>query len=205
MSLLQQDSRSLDDAARGEELTKGSTHVLWASVVATVVVTIAIAVYVLAGEKPPAVVGDVEQVWAHPIHTESSGFDASGAVVPKETYDQVLVFAQVKLHNQSDKPLFLHQIMTNAKLDDGIHSSYAAIPADYERVFVAYPAVKSLRAAGLSSNTTIAAGQTQEGMFVSAFKMTKEQWDARKDLNFSFVFQYQPTLVLTPHTAITEQ
>jgi hypothetical protein len=205
MSLLQQDSRAKDDAARGEELTKGSTHVLWASVVATVLVSIAIAIYVLAGEKPPAVVGEVEQVWAHPLHTVSSGFDASGAAVPKETYDQVLVFTQVKLHNQSDKPLFLHQIMTNATLDDGIHSSYAAIPADYERVFIAYPEVKSIRAAALSPNTTLAPGQTLEGMFVSAFKMTKEQWDARKDLNFSLVFQYQPTLVLSPHTAVTEQ
>ena len=46
--------------------------------------------------------------------------------MPKESFDQVLVFTEVKLHNQSKQPLFLHNVMTNATLDDGIHSSYAA-------------------------------------------------------------------------------
>ncbi len=35
--------------------------------------------------------------------------------------------------------------------------------------------------------------------------MTKQQWDARKDLNFTFAFRYQPSLVLAPHTAVIEQ
>src|SRR5580692_368214 len=122
MSLLQHDSDALDTAARGEEYTKGSSHVIWASAIATVLVTIAIAVYVWSGQKPPVAVGDIEQVWAHPMHTETTGFDAAGAPMPKQSFDQVLVFTKVKLHNQSDKPLFLHQIMTNATLDDGIHT-----------------------------------------------------------------------------------
>ena len=42
MSLLQQDSTELDDAARGEELTKGSSHLILTSIVAAVIVTIAI-------------------------------------------------------------------------------------------------------------------------------------------------------------------
>jgi hypothetical protein len=35
--------------------------------------------------------------------------------------------------------------------------------------------------------------------------MSKQQWDARKDLNFTFGFLYQPNLVLAPHTAVTDQ
>ena len=38
----------------------------------------------------------------------------------------MLVFTEVKLHNQSNHPLFLLNVLTNAKLADGIHSSYAA-------------------------------------------------------------------------------
>ena len=34
MSLLQQDATGVDDAARGEELTKGSSHVVWAAIAA---------------------------------------------------------------------------------------------------------------------------------------------------------------------------
>jgi hypothetical protein len=40
---------------------------------------------------------------------------------------------------------------------------------------------------------------------VSAFKLTKEQWDARKDLSFTFSFRYQPSLVLAPHLAVIDQ
>ncbi len=136
MSLLQQDQ---DDAARGEELTKGTSHVVVAAIIATVVVTAAIAIYVIAGQKPPVATGEILAVWAHPQHTETSGFDANGAPMPKEEVDQVMVFTKVRLHNQSNLPLFLTNVLTNATLDDGIHSSYAANMADYDRIFIAYP------------------------------------------------------------------
>jgi hypothetical protein len=205
MSLLQQDSSSPDSAARGEELTKGTGHLVWAGVIATVLVSVAIGLYVWIQQKPPAAVGTVEQVWARPMHTETSGFDAAGAAMPKQSFDQVLVFTRVKLHNQSDKPLFLHQVMANATMDDGIHTSYAAIPSDYDRVFVAYPELASLHGNSLPSETTLEAGQTIEGTFVSAFRMSKQQWDARKNLSFTFAFQYQPSLVLAPQSAVIEQ
>ena len=205
MSLLEPDQTTHDTTASGEELTKGSSHLVWAGVIATVLVSIAIAVYVWSGQKPPVAVGDIEQVWAHPMHTETSGFDAAGAAMPKQSFDQVLVFTRVKLHNQSDKPLFLHQVMTNAMLDDGVHTSYAASPTDYDRVFIAYPALAPLHGNGLPTETTIEAGQTLEGTFVSSFRLNKQQWDARKNLDFTFAFQYQPSLKLTPQSAVIEQ
>jgi hypothetical protein len=205
MSLLQQDSPHLDDAAKGEELTKGSSHPLATGIFAAVLVSMAIAGYFIAGTKPPAVTGEIEQVWAHPQHTETSGFDANGATMAKETYDQVYVFALVKLHNQSEQPLFLHNIMTNATLDDGIHSSYAATALDYNRIYLAYPNMPVAKGNPLSPQSTIAPGQTVEGIFVSAFRLTKAQWDARKNLSFTFGIQYQPSLVLAPHTPVTDQ
>ena len=126
MSLLQRNSNELDDAALGEELTKGSSHLVITTIIAAVVVSIAVAIYVMAGQKPPDATGEIEQVWAHAQHSESSGFDANGSPMPKEAMDQVYVFALVKVHNQSKEPLFMHNIMTNTTLDDGIHSSYAA-------------------------------------------------------------------------------
>jgi hypothetical protein len=205
MSLLQQDSAELDDAARGEELTKGSSHLILTTVIAAVIVTIAVAIYVIAGQKPPDATGEVEQVWAHAQHSESSGFDANGVPMAKEEMDQVYVFTLVKLHNQSKEPLFLRNIMTNATLDDGIHSSYAATAADYDRVFIAYPNMPVPHGKGLSLTATIDPGQTVEGTIVSAFHLTKQQWDARKDLSFTFAFQYKPSLTLTPHGAVTDQ
>jgi len=205
MSLLQQDSNDLDDAARGEELTKGSSHVLWAGLIAAVVVSALIAFYFISGQKPPAATGEIEQVWVHPQHTGTSGFDANGAQMEKESFDQVYVFALVKLHNQSDKPLFVHSIMTNAAMDDGIHTSYAATAADYDRVFLAYPNLPVPHGKALSPQATIDPGQTVEGTVVSAFRMTKEQWDARKGLDFTFAIQYQPDLTVAPRLPLLEQ
>ncbi len=206
MSLLHQDStEALDDAARGEGFTKGSSHLVASTVFAAVLVSVAIAGYFIAGLKPDMATGDIERVWVHPQHTETSGLDANGAPMPKESFDQIMVFALVKLHNQSDKPLFMNQIMTNAKLADGIHSSYAATAADYDRVFIAYPGMPVPHGKALSSQATIDPGQTAEGTIVSAFRLNKQQWDAHKDLNFTFAFTYQPSLVLTPHTPVMEQ
>src|ERR1035438_10710937 len=128
MSLLHQEKPGeLDDAARGESFTKGTGHLVWASIAAAVVVSIAIAIYVIAGEKPPVATGEVLEIWAHPMHSVTPAFDANGSSVSQESFDQVLVFTRVRLHNQSKLPLFLHQIMTNVTLADGtVDTSFAA-------------------------------------------------------------------------------
>jgi hypothetical protein len=204
MSLLHQED--LDDSARGEELTKGTSHVVVAAIVAGLVVSIAIAIYAIAGQKPPFATGEVTAIWAHPQHSETSGVDASGVPMPQRNVDQIMVFTTVKLHNQTDHPIFLGNATTNVTLDDGIHSSYAANKGDYERVFVAYPDIPVPHLAPISPlDTTIAPGQTAEGTFVSAFMMTQQQWDARKNLDFTFNFRYQPALNVAPHVAITER
>jgi hypothetical protein len=202
MSLLQPNPQATDDAALGEELTKGSTHLIWAGAIAAVLVSAAIAIYVIAGQKPPAATGSIDQVWIHPQHSETSGFDANGAPMPKEVYNQIYVFGHARIHNESKLPLFLHRITTNTTVADGPHTSYAAMGADYDRIFVAYPAMPVPHGPALSPDTTIASGQTVEGTFVCAFKLTKEQWDAHNDLDFNFSFQYQPDLKLTPQAAI---
>ncbi len=207
MSLLHQNAdEQQDDAALGEELTRGTSHVIVAAIVATVVVSAAIAIYVIAGQKPPVAKVDVLSVLAHPQHTETSGLDANGMPMPKEEVDQVMVFTKVRIHDQSTFPLFLTNVITNATLDDGIHSSYAANKIDYDRIFVAYPDLPVPHDQPISPlDTTLQPGQTIEGTFVSAFKVTKAEWDARKKLDFTFSFRYQPNLVVTPHVSVTEQ
>jgi hypothetical protein len=198
MSLLQQASTEIDDAALGEEFTKGTTHLYWAAGVATVLVSIGIGLYFVLGQKPTAATGEILKVWTEPLSTQTSGVDASGAPMPVQTVEQVLVFAQVRLHNQSKNPLVLRQIMTNAAIGDSTVSSYAAIPADYDRLFEAYPQLTSPHGTAISSRMTIPPGQSEEGEFVSAFHMNKADWDKRKGLDFTFVFDYQPFLKLAP-------
>lgn len=203
MSLLQQASTS--ESASGDSYTKGTSHVIIATIVAAVLVSIAIAIYVLVGEKPPAAAGDILEVWAHPMHMETSGWDANGAAIPKEEIDQVLLFTHVRLRNQSKQPIFLHQIIANVTLADGIHSSYATTAADFERVFQAYPQLVPWHAGPISPSLTLQPGETKEGTFVCQFRMTKADWEARKGLDYTFNFQYLPALKLTSKGDITER
>ena len=74
MSLLHQESQEeIDDAARGEEFTRGSSHVVWAGVIAAVLVTFVVAFIVLASHKPPVASGEIVQVWAYPRHVPDFG------------------------------------------------------------------------------------------------------------------------------------
>ena len=208
MSLLQQESRQeLDEAALGESLTKGSSHVVWAAIAATVLVTLAVAIYVIAGEKPPVATGEVLEVWARPMHTVTPAFDADGSRMSQDSFDQVLVFARVRLHNQSNQPIFLHQILTNITHPDGsIDSSYATSASQYDRVFLAYPNLAQWHTPALKTDDlTIDAGQTVEGTFVSSFRMAKEPWDLRKALDFTVNFRYQKPLKLAPTAAVTDR
>jgi hypothetical protein len=207
MSLLQQDTTELDDAAKGEEFTKGTTHLGKAVIISTIALSIAAFIYIYANEKPPMATGEILNMWAHPIHTETSGFDANGAPMAKESFDQVFVFTQVRLHNQSKGPLFLINALTNFTGQDGnITMNYAANKADYDRVWVAYPDLQVPHGPALSPlDTVIEPGQTVEGTIVSAFKMTKQEWDARKGLDLSFSFRYQPSLKLTPKAPVIDR
>jgi hypothetical protein len=205
MSLLHQETEEeIDDAARGEEFTKGSSHVVWASIVATVVVVLVVGGVLLVNSKP-VVTGEIVQVWAHPGHVESSGIDASGAPMPKQSFDQVLLFAHVALQNHGKAPLALENLLANAKLGDGVLSVSAGTPAQYEEVFLAFPELAALHFKPLNPRAIIAPGESVDGTAFWAVRLTRQEWDARKDLNFTVVFQYQPSLVLAPHTAIIVQ
>jgi len=205
MSLLHQEE--LDDAAKGEELTRGTSHVVIAAIVAGLVMCIAIGIYAVLGRTPPFASGEITAVWAHPQHTDTSGLDANGMPIPKQSVDLVMVFTTVKLQNLTNHPLFLGNVTTNVTLDDGsIAHCYAANKGDYDRIFVAYPNIPVPHLAPISPlDTTIDPGQTVEGTFVSAFKMTQQQWDARKKLDYTFSFRYQPALTVAPKVAITER
>jgi hypothetical protein len=192
-----------DRAARGEEYTKGSSHLVWASLIAAIVVSLAIAAYVLLGEKPPVAAGEIVQVWACPQHVETSGLDANGASMDKESFDRVLLFAHVKLRNRSGNPLLLEDILANAKLADGTLSVSAGNPAQYEEVFVAYPKLAALHGNVIAPHTIIAPGQSLDGTVFWAIRRSKQEWEARQGLDFTFKFQYQPSLRLASRAAVT--
>jgi hypothetical protein len=206
MSLLHQETPGkIEDAASGEAVTNGRSRAAWASVAATLLVTIFIAIYVVSGQKPPVASGEIVQVWAHSSRVETSGFDANGDPMSKQTFDQVLIFANLKLKNQSQVPLVLEDVLANLKQSDGILSVAAGSTGQYDEVFLAYPQLAALHTRAFPPHTTLAPGQSIEGTAFWALKMSKQEWDARQDLNFTFKLQYQANLILAPHTPVIER
>jgi hypothetical protein len=208
MSLLETkpDSRQTQDPAhKGEDYAKGSSYMVWAALAAFVVVSVGITLFLMSTRKPPVAVGEVTQVWAHAVHTLNTPIDANGVQTAGEVFDQVLVFANVRVRNQSDQPIVLREMMTNITLPDGPRSSYVAGPSDYDRIFIGYPELAGLKSHTLLRETVIQPNQVLDGMIVSAFHVSKEDWAARKDLSFSFQFKFHPDLVIVPNGPITEQ
>lgn len=206
MSLLHQESgQEIDEAARGESYTKGSSHLVWASVIAVVVVSLIVAFYAWTGQRRPVVSGEVVQVWAHPHHVTTSGLDANGEPMAVDNFDEVLVFAHIRVQNQTKDPLLLQDILANATLADGILSVSAGSASQFDEVFIAYPELAALHTAALTPHTMIAPEQKLDGMAFWVIRRTRQEWDARKDLNFTLKFQYQSSVTLAPHTPVIEQ
>jgi len=194
-----------DSAHAGDDYAKGSGYILWASLAAFVVVTVGITLFLMSTRKPPVAAGEVTQVWAHAVHTLNTPIDANGVQTAGEVFDQVLVLANVRVRNQSDQPIVLREVMTNVTLPDGPRSSLIAGPYDYDRIFIGYPELAKLKTKTLLRETVIQPNEVLDGMIVSSFHVSKEDWAARKDLSFTFQFKFHPDLVLTPTGPITEQ
>jgi hypothetical protein len=208
MSLLQIKNDPIhehDASSDGEDLAKGSSYILLTTIIAFVVVSVGIAAFLLANRKPPVAAGEIVQVWAHSVHTLSTPQDANGVNGPTEQFDQVLVFASIRVRNQSDQAIVIKDLLTNATFDDGQHSSYAAGAVDFDRIFIAYPELAGLHGKPLLRDTIISPGQVADGMIVSSFHVTQAQWAAKKDVSFTVTFKYHPDLVLLPKGPITEQ
>jgi hypothetical protein len=208
MSLLQiqnDPAHEHDASADGEDLAKGSSYLLWTTLAAFVLVSIGITIFLIVNRKPPVAAGELVQVWAHGVHTLSTPTDANGVQQGTEQFDQVLVFASVRIRNQSDQNIILKDMLANATFEDGVHSSYAASAIDFDRIFIAYPELAGLHGKPLTRETVITPGQVADGMIVSSFHVTKAQWTAKKDLSFTIELKYHPDLVLTPKGPITEQ
>ncbi len=175
----------------------------WAAraLVAALILCIGIAAYVHFGRKKTTATGDVARISLYPIHSQISG-DGPGPGMKGEAeqYDQLLVFAQVHIHNVSPQPITMTELRGDVVLanppepDQPEVTSRAASPRDFARLFGAYPRLAPLRMDPLARGTTIAPGQTAEGLMIFNYSMTKDAWDTRK--KFTVVVSFSNNSVL---------
>ncbi|HTZ89652.1 MAG TPA: hypothetical protein VMA71_04885 [Alloacidobacterium sp.] len=165
---------------------------------ATVIVIVVTAAYVYIDEKPPAAVGQIVKLDVMPIHSEMRvGAGAQGVQGGVDTYDQLLILAQVQLRNQTNVPLFLHDMWSDLTTNNGDEQrSLAANRTDFQSVFIAYPQMASFKQEPLQRDTTIQPGQSVQGLVIFHYPMTKDQWDARHGFEAVISFMHQKNLVL---------
>jgi hypothetical protein len=180
-----------------EEVNSGKRALLIV-LVATVIVVVTIAAYVYIDEKPPVAVGKIVKLDVTPIHTEMQvGAGGQGVQGGSDTYDQLLILAQVEVHNQTNIPLFLHDMWSNLTTNNGDEQrSLAANKTDFQSVFIAYPQTASFKQEPLLRDTTLQPGQTVQGLVIFHYPMTKDQWDARHNFEAVVSFAHQKNLVL---------
>jgi hypothetical protein len=172
-------------------------------------VTVAIAVAVLAAAsvfvwlytRPAVHSGKVLSVNVKQIHRELgtgpvNGSHTEGVEGQPDIYDQMIVLANVQIKNQTDIPLFLHDMWGVVHLPDEDQRSLAASGRDFEKVFIAYPDLKQFEKAPLPRGLTLTPGQQVEGMVIYNYPISQAQWDSRTGMDLSFSFLHQKPLVL---------
>jgi hypothetical protein len=166
-------------------------------VIATIVVSIALGLYVYLGQKPPVASGEVLASTVYPVHTSinngAGGND--GMAGSSESYDQVIVLTKIRIRNQTDIPLFVQDIGSAIKLPDGSQqTNVAASNKDADRVFQAYPSLSYLRADPMPRDITLSPGQAAEGLAIFNYPITKEQWDTLQTAKVVVQFMHQKNL-----------
>jgi hypothetical protein len=186
-----------NDSYLDQEPRDPASNALKTVLIALVLVVAAVGAYVYFGEKPPVATGELIHVSAIPIHQESNLPAAAGMPGQTDAFDQVLIMAQVRLHNQAKIPLFLHEMYASLTLPDDVERrSIAANKTDFARAFIAYPQLLPLKGEPILRDITIEPGQTVEGMMLFPFPLTGAQYDQKKALDIGVIFMHQKTLIL---------
>ncbi len=171
-------------------------------VIAAIVVSIALGLYVYLGQKPPVAAGEVLTMTLYPVHTliNNGGGGETGMQGTGEYYDQLLILAKIRVRNQTDIPLFLQDVSAAIKLPDGSEQvNVTAGDKDMERVFQAYPSLSYLRGDSIHRDITLTPGQSVQGLAIFNFPITKEQWDTLQTAKVVVSFMHQKNLeVLLP-------
>jgi hypothetical protein len=167
--------------------------------IAAVVVSIALALYVYLGQKPPVASGEVLASTVYPVHAtiNNSPGGNDGMAGSTESIDQVIILTKIRIRNQTDIPLFMLDIGSAIKLPDGSEqTNVAASDQDMKRVFEAYPSLSYLRADPIHRDITLSPGQAAEGLAIFNYPITKDQWDKLQTAKVVVQFMHQKNLEL---------
>jgi hypothetical protein len=113
-----------------------------------------------------------------------------------EKNDQVLVTIGLDVKNAIQKPMYVKNLEAKLVTDKGEYTDAAAPASDFERIVQAYPELAVPGAKPFQSESSIPAGQEQNGLMVVSFRVPREEWDKRKSLEATINFYDHAPLVM---------
>lgn len=174
-----------------------SYRIILIIIVAIVIAAGTVGGYVWVNWVPTPYKGQVLGVNFYPIHHEfTQPTTTEGVGGQAETYDEMLVFADVSVKNVSKSPLYIQDIWAVVNLPGESDRSDAASVSDFDKVFIAYPDTKSFQKPPLHRNVTIQPGQQVEGEVVFNYQLPQAKWDTRTGLDISIGFGNQGAMVM---------
>lgn len=145
--------------------------------IALVLVAVALAVAAYVFRTKPVVTGKVDNAYAVPVARQNT----------------VLAAVQLTFRNVHDRPITLRSVSVTLNSDDGEHTDTAASVADFPRYMQAYPELAQHVTEAIARETKLGPGEEVSGTVIVSFPVTKEKFDARKDLTASLsIFDHRP-------------
>jgi hypothetical protein len=182
-----------------------SYHPWFTILIAIVVVAAATAAYVYFARIPTPYSGQVLSVNIDSIHqnldqpTTTEGVGGQG-----DTFDEILVLADVHIRNVAKIPLYLDDMALVTSFPGETDRSAAAGRSDFGKLFIAYPDIDKYRKAPLLRNTTLQPGQQIEGLMIFNYQMDKAKWDTNTGMDIHLSFIHQNPLILHINAAQTQ-
>lgn len=172
-------------------------RIVFILIAAILIPVVVVAGYVYLNREATPYSGQVVSLNVYPIHRDiTSKTTVEGIGGQAETYDEIIVLADVTIKDVGKIPLFLHDMSATALLPDETDTSTAASGTDFNNVFTAYSDLKQYQKAPLRRDLTLQPGQQTEGQMVFNYQLSKAQWDSRSGMDINISFLHHPPLVL---------
>ena len=168
----------------GEEFGTAKKNLPSLKIVGIVVAAIAVfaAIYSFVQRPQSATAGSID--------------DIVSVEVPNQNL--VMVAINVSFQNNGNKSYWIHTINATLDTTSGSFTDDAASPADFDRYYQAFPALKQHALAPLEREAKINAGAQTHGTIIVAFPVTPDAFTSRKQLRVTIQPYDQPVpLVLT--------
>jgi hypothetical protein len=152
---------------------------------------------VLIGAAIIAIVAGVIAFVQRPQSAATGSIDDVVSVeVPNQNLTMVAI--NVSFQNNGTKPYLIHTIKADLDTTNGSFPADAASPADFDRYFQAFPALKQHALTPLEREAKIDPNGRTQGTIIVAFPVTPDAFASRKSLKVIIQPYFQPVpLVLT--------